>query len=387
MSDAHTLPDSPSRQRSEGSLTLPLEVSTGAADPASAEDNTATFYPQGPAAARKPNRAASAPVPPDLVDHPRYAILDYLGAGGMGTVYKARHRLMDRLVALKVINRDLAGRRVTVERFRREVRAAARLSHPNIVAAFDADRSGDTYFLVMELVEGIDLDQVLQSAGRLPVARACDYAGQTARGLQHAWECGLVHRDIKPHNLMLTTDGCVKILDFGLSRFLSDVGPLDLPMRPPSGEAGGESPPADEQATLPKLGTPPCPETPYASTGAGTADYLAPEETVGARQADIRSDIYSLGCTLYRFLSGRVPFPDGGLAHKIRCHREQAPQPLARLCPELPVRLCQVVERMMAKEPSERFQTPAEVAQALAPFASRTRAPSSSSMTPDEPRS
>ncbi len=156
-------------------------------------------------------------IPAPLAEHPRYEILGLIGKGGMGDVYKARHRKMERTVALKVINRGLVRKAEAVDRFHREVKAAAQLSHPNIVTAYDADQAGDFHFMVMEYVDGVDLSQTVKDRGALPVAEACDYIRQAAIGLQHAHERGMVHRDIKPHNLMVTADGTVKILDFGLA--------------------------------------------------------------------------------------------------------------------------------------------------------------------------
>jgi hypothetical protein len=160
--------------------------------------------PLSPPTGAEPGSVARPGVPRELVGHPRYKILEILGAGGMGSVFKAEHRFMERPVALKLINRKLVDKPAMVERFRREVKAAARLSHPNIVEAFDADQAGDNHFLIMEFVEGESLSQILKKEGRLPVARACDFIRQAALGLQHAHGCGMVHRDIKPANLMLT---------------------------------------------------------------------------------------------------------------------------------------------------------------------------------------
>src|SRR5579885_2110339 len=156
--------------------------------------------------------AAPLSLPPELLAHPRYRVLALLGAGGMGAVYKAEHRLMERAVALKVMNRAVVGSAAAVERFRREFKASARLSHPNIVAAYDAEQAGDVHFLVMEYVEGTDLARWVAERGPLPAAEACDYVRQAALGLQHAHQHGMIHRDIKPHNLMRTPDGTVKIL-------------------------------------------------------------------------------------------------------------------------------------------------------------------------------
>ncbi len=364
MTDSDSQPEwSPARPDREGQ-TDPV---AGVAVPAPApRDDTAPFLPaEEPGFPEPPSPCPGGPAAPaDLVAHPRYRILAYLGSGGMGTVYKAQHILMDRLVALKIISPELVHQAAMVERFRKEVRAAAWLSHPNIVAAYDADQAGGTHFLVMEFVEGVDLDGLLEKRGPLPVALACDYARQAAVGLQHAFEHGMVHRDVKPHNLMLTPCGQVKILDFGLARFFSEAVPVE-----PCPEPAPAANPARAGAT------PTSPPRPFKGTaylytgGGGTADYIAPEEVVDPWRADVRADIYSLGCTLYRFLAGRVPFPGEGLMAKVRCHLERLPEPLAGLRPELPDRLVRVVERMMAKDPAERYQAPAEVAEALGRFA------------------
>ncbi len=282
---------------------------------------------------------ASTELPPGLADHPRYRVVRLLGRGGMGAVYLAEHRLMNRSVALKVISRSLTERPATVERFRQEVRAAARLDHPNIVHAYDAEQAGDSHFLVMEYVEGTDLARLVQQRGPLPVALACHFVRQAALGLQHAFEHGMVHRDIKPHNLMVTRRGRVKILDFGLARFAS--------------EAGGGGPLTQSGAVL------------------GTPDYIAPEQALDAHAADVRADLYSLGCTLYYLLTGRVPFPGESLTQKLLAHQLSQPEPLGKLRPELPPGLVALVERLMAKKPEDRYQTPAEVAQALAPYVRR----------------
>jgi serine/threonine protein kinase len=293
----------------------------------------------------------------------------------MGTVYKAHHLFMDRTVALKVINPNLVDRPGMVERFRREVQAAGRLSHPNIVAAYDADHVRNTHFLVMEFVQGVSLDQGATEQGPMPIRVACNYARQTALGLQHAFECGMVHRDIKPHNLMLTPEGVIKILDFGLARFIRDTVQADftfeLNVEPDDlFEAAIKGEDAEGSKTLA-----PGKKTEWVGRGGltyrgmGTADYIAPEEAIDARKADIRSDVYSLGCTLYRFLTGQVPFPGGSVLDKIKAHVQRLPTAIAQLRPEVPDRLAEVLSRMMAKDPACRFQTPIDVVQALAPFA------------------
>jgi WD40 repeat protein len=275
-------------------------------------------------------------VPPELISHPRYRVLGLLGAGGMGAVFSAEHRRMERVVALKVIRPNLMDNPAAVERFRLEVKAAARLAHPNIVTAHDADQAGDVHFLVMEYVAGRSLAQVVEQDGPQPAAAASHWVRQAALGLQHAFERGMVHRDIKPQNLLLTPEGRVKILDFGLARFARGDGP------------GG---------VISHLGT-----------VVGTPDYMAPEQALDSRQADIRADIYSLGCTLYFLLAGQPPFPEGSLLHKLMSHQDRTPRPLREIRPDVPAALAQVLDRMLAKDPAQRFQTPAEVAEALAVF-------------------
>jgi WD40 repeat protein len=283
-------------------------------------------------------------VPAELLEHPRYRVLALLGHGGMGAVYRAEHRRMERLVALKVIHPGLLRNNLAVERFHQEVRAAALLQHPNIVTAHDADTAGSLHFLVMEHVEGITLWQQVTLRGRLRVREACDCIYQAALGLQHAHEKGMVHRDIKPHNLMRTPEGVVKILDFGLAR-LARVESL------PEGET-----PTDSSLTA-------------AGSIMGSADYIAPEQATDPRTADIRADIYSLGCTLYTLLTGSVPFPEGSIRDKIAAHQTR-PVPVPR---RLPAGLAAILRRMTAKDPAARYATPAEVAAALKPFTKPAR--------------
>jgi serine/threonine protein kinase len=277
-------------------------------------------------------------IPPELVDHPRYRVLGLIGVGGMGSVFKAEHRMMERPVALKVISRALTDDQAAIERFRREVRTAAKLSHPNIVTAFDAEQVGDLHFFVMEYIDGNSLDRWVGKVGPLPVAEACNYVRQAALGLQYAHERGMVHRDIKPHNLLRTKDGEIKILDFGLARFASE-------------RAGKDA--------LTQTGM-----------AMGTPDYIAPEQANDARSAEIRADIYSLGCTLYFLLTGRVPFPDGTTLQKFIAHLEQTARPVRQLRPDVPAGLEAVLARMMAKKPADRYKQPLDAANALAPFLS-----------------
>jgi uncharacterized protein (TIGR03067 family) len=312
-------------------------------------------------------------LPIELEEHARYRIVELVGRGGMGSVYRAEHRLMNRPVAIKVINAQLVQNAQAVGRFRREVQAAAKLSHPNIVAAYDAEQAGSVHFLAMEFVDGTDLATVVHERGSLPVAEACVYIGQAAVGLQHAHELGMVHRDIKPHNLMVAARGQVRILDFGLAGFASlecgDSSPLSLPEtadRQPTGtegkQGGDESP--HSKAHLTALGS-----------VMGTPDYMAPEQAADAHSADIRADIYSLGCTLHFLLSGKPPFEADNAIEKIMAHAEESPPDLTAMRSDVPRELAAVVSRMMAKKPADRFQTPAEVAAALAPFTRPAEAP------------
>ena len=271
-----------------------------------------------------------------------YLLVERLGQGGMGQVFKARHTFMDRLVALKVIRADRLHHQDSLARFRREMQAAAKLTHPNVVLAHDAAPAGDLYYLAMEYVQGADLGRLLAARGRLPVGEACEYARQAALGLQHAHEQGLVHRDVKPSNLILAAAGdVVKVLDLGLARLRMD---LDL---------------VETSSGLTREGS-----------MMGTPDYIAPEQAVDAHSADTRADVYSLGCTLYHLLAGRPPFHGGSLTEKLLRHQQAEPDAIERLRPEVAPGLAGVVRRMMAKRPQDRYQTPGEVARALAPFAS-----------------
>jgi tRNA A-37 threonylcarbamoyl transferase component Bud32 len=291
------------------------------------------------AASWQPLPPLKTETPPKI---PEFEILGELGHGGMGVVYKAR-RLSDGLVvALKVIRKDRLLDEEAVRRFRREAQAAARADHRNIVRVFDSDHTGNTHYLVMEYVDGVTLQRLVDEKGPLPVEQACDLIRQAAVGLQHAHEQSLVHRDIKPSNLMVADSRLLtpvlKILDLGVARLL-----------PASGAAPGES-----LSTLTQGGA-----------VIGTADYIAPEQLEDPHGADIRADLYSLGCTFYFVLTGKVPFPGGTLISKLDKQRWQTPEPVEAMRDHLPPPVVSVVHKLMAKKPADRYQNPAELARVL----------------------
>lgn len=275
----------------------------------------------------------------------RYKLLDRIGKGGMGVVFKAQHAVMDRIVALKVMARSLLKKPNAVPRFNREVKSVAALNHPNIISAFDAARAGNTHFLVMEYVDGRDLSYWLSTKGRFPVSLACEFAMQSAEGLEHAFRQGMVHRDIKPGNLLVAYNpenetAMIKILDLGLARFVSE---------------------SQEEDGLTRAGQ-----------AIGTPDYLAPEAAENFRGADIRADIFSLGCALFKMLTGRLPFRGKTTIEKLMARVKDEAPPASSLCDDVPPELDAIVAKMLKREPGDRYQTPSEVSQALAPFAAST---------------
>jgi WD40 repeat protein/serine/threonine protein kinase len=292
-----------------------------------------------------------------------YLLLERLGEGGTGQVFKARHLQTGQIAAVKVIRMELLADLEVVTRFRREVRVLRELRHPNIVGAYDTDDAGSALLLAMEYVEGTDLSKLVKQHGPLPVATACDYIRQAAIGLQYAHEKGLVHRDIKPSNLLVslvpgplsleahkgpgTTDNgqIVKILDLGLARLRRSL----------DGDATHTLAESSLAATM----------TPIGCVMMGTPDYMAPEQALDFHRADIRSDIYSLGCTFYFLLAGRPPFIAANLAAKLLQHQQGEPTPLNRVRPEVSPGVAALVHRMLAKDPRQRPQTPADVVTAL----------------------
>jgi serine/threonine protein kinase len=292
------------------------------------------------------------PMPAELANHPDYEIVRRLGAGGMGVVYLARNRHVGRDEVIKVMGPHIIGQPGVSDRFLNEIRAVAKLRHPNIVDFYTAFRCGESLVFTMEYVDGYDLARCIKAKGPFSVTQACAFAHQAALGLQHAHEQGMVHRDIKPSNLMLAGNGkrrVIKLLDFGLARARQEQGLVALSHDgPPSPDGGG----LRLTVTRDMLGTP---------------DYIAPEQIVDSHTADIRADIYSLGCTLYCLLTGRPPF-EGTLEDVLRAHRSMEAPLLDLVRPDVPPALADVVAKMLAKTPDDRPQVPAEVAVALAPF-------------------
>jgi serine/threonine protein kinase/formylglycine-generating enzyme required for sulfatase activity len=268
-----------------------------------------------------------------------YVVLDKLGQGGMSVVLKARHRRMGRLAAIKVLASSTMKQPGAVERFHREVQAAAKLSHPNIVTAYDADEQEGMYYLVMQCVEGRNLATIVKQQGPLEVRQALECVLQAARGLQYAHGQGIVHRDVKPGNLLLDKEGTVKILDMGLARIAGAEAAMD----------------GSEQLTA-------------AGTVMGTCDYMAPEQAFDSHNVDLRADIYSLGCTLYRLLTGHSPFPRKTLMQILLAHRESPIPSLREARSEVSAELDAVYQKMMAKRPEDRYGSMAEVVAELEPM-------------------
>jgi serine/threonine protein kinase len=267
-----------------------------------------------------------------------YRVVERLGTGGTGTVYLGEHQVLCRRAALKVLPTPFADDPIILERFRREAQAAAALDHPNVVHVYDFRQESALHFIVMEYIEGPDLQQVITRRGPLPIGRACEYIRQAAVGLQHAHDTGLVHRDVKPANLLVDSSGTVKVLDLGLALY----------------QPGGESTVTQQLDSNVVL---------------GTADYLAPEQALNLHEVDGRADVYSLGATLYALLAGQPPFPKGTIGQKLMWHQMKEPEPINAVRPDVPAELAAVVTRMLAKKPEHRFPSMAEVVTALEPWA------------------
>ena len=278
----------------------------------------------------------------------KYVLLDLLGRGGMGRVYLARDVRLNRLIALKILSQERMNNPRAIARFQREAKVGAQLQHENLVRVYDEGDSGGVRYLVMEYIEGKNVGQLIGELGSIPWPTAARLARQIALGLDHARLKELIHRDVNPCNILVTQDGTAKLTDLGLAIDLNDQDNVTR-----------------DGATV------------------GTFDYVSPEQARHSRSVDTRADIYSLGCTLYHMIAGRVPFPVASLPEKLYAHQLHDPDPLAEVVPEVPEALAEIVRKMMRKLPEERYQTPIEVAQALEPFAIEsgwTSTPSASAM-------
>ena len=261
-----------------------------------------------------------------------YVITDWIGQGGMGQVYKAVHQVMGRESAIKVLPQDKSTPEA-IASFQHEIRMQAQLDHVNLVRAFDAGHDGNVHYLVTEYVPGTDLRRLLRSEGPLTIQQAANIVMQAANGLDYAHQSGLIHRDVKPGNLLVTPDGRAKVSDLGLSAFM-------------------HQPDAD----------------PRAGKIVGTVDYLSPEQIRSPSEVTAASDIYSLGCTLYYAVTGKVPFPGGSVAEKTRRHLEETPWHPRRFNPDLNEEFVEIIADMMEKDPGLRIQSAAEVAARLEPW-------------------
>ncbi|HQR06481.1 MAG TPA: protein kinase [Gemmatales bacterium] len=273
----------------------------------------------------------------------RYRVIERIGIGGMGQVYLAEHRTMKRRFAIKVLPRAKAADPASLERFEREARAGGSIDHPNIVRAYDKDQDGDLHYLVMDFVDGCSLSEIVAATGPIDPIRAGNYLYQSALGLKHAHDSGLIHRDIKPANILIDRQGVIKILDMGLARFFNDH---------------------DDMITKK-----------YDETVLGTADYLSPEQAIDSHSVDIRSDIYSLGCTFYYVLTGQPPFGEGSVAQKLIWHQTRTPKPLSDIRAGVPADLSAVITRCMMKKVADRYGSPGELIESLTQYAEKVYPP------------
>jgi serine/threonine protein kinase/Leucine-rich repeat (LRR) protein len=304
------------------------------------------------AAARDSSSAGHTIIAPQRVGE--FELLEPLGEGGMGTVYKARHASLGTTYAVKLLHPRRQADLATIERFQREMVALGRLDHPNIVRAVDAGEEAGVHYLVMEYIDGVDLGRALQSRGPMSIANACEAARQAAKGLAYVHQQGRVHRDVKPSNLMVASDGTVKLLDLGLARV--EEYALDEP----------------DGATDDILGGGSTVELTRTHQVMGTLEYMSPEQASNSKTVDEKADLYSLGCTLYKMLTGRSPFASEKSVtamSQLLAHVEKPAPPVREHRPDVPDGLAKLLEQLLAKNPDERPQSADEVAMALAPFA------------------
>ncbi|MCA9068814.1 MAG: serine/threonine protein kinase, partial [Planctomycetaceae bacterium] len=272
-----------------------------------------------------------------LID--RYKVLAILGFGGMGRIYVAEDTTTGQEVALKVLTERHEVDASMLERLKLEAKAGLRLSHPKVVRTLQLGHTGAVTYVVMEYVKGLTLHEIVVTQGPLPWPQACDVIAQAAAGLHHAHRAGLVHRDVKPANLIVTSDGEARVLDFGLALLEDDE---------------------ESEFALAMI---------FGHDCLGTADYISPEQSLHSHDVDARADIYSLGCSLYFLLTGQVPFPLNTVADKLVAQRMKLPPAISTYVSDVPPAVVNVIAKMMAKRPEDRYQTAGEVAEALKPFA------------------
>jgi serine/threonine protein kinase len=280
----------------------------------------------------------------------KFKLLERIGVGGMGQVFLCEHMFMKRRVAVKVLPPAKAEHPAALGRFYREARAAGLLEHANIVRTHDIDQDGNLHFIVMEYVDGSNLLEIVKKFGPMEIDRAVSYAKQIAEALEYAFQNGIIHRDVKPGNVLVDRRGQAKVLDMGLARFFKD-------------QTDNLTVKYDDKIVL------------------GTADYVAPEQVANSHNVDVRADVYALGATLYFLLAGHPPFPTGTVSQKLIWHRTKDPTPIQQIRPEVPDTLAAILVKMMAKDPINRYQTPGAVAAVLAPFLpASVKAPSQGEM-------
>lgn len=272
----------------------------------------------------------------------KHKLLGHIGSGGMSSVYLAEHMKMHDLRAIKVLPQSKLGKSSYLARFQQEAKAIASLNHPNIVRAHDIDNQGDTHYIVMEYVDGDDLQTIVKKKGPLPFDLVAAYISQVALGLQHAHDVGLIHRDVKPANVLINSKGKVKLLDLGLALFADDA-----------------------QASL---------TMDFNDKVLGTADYLAPEQALNSHNVDHRADLYGLGCTMYFLLTGHPPFPDGTIAQRIARHQKQMPKEIRKIRPECPGELEGICWKLLQKDPKFRYPTATKTSEVLQAWLVKYRA-------------
>jgi serine/threonine-protein kinase len=344
-----------------------------------AEAPPTTAGPGKPAPAPAKDSPAEPKATSDWPVVPGYTILAKIGQGGMGQVFKAKQDRLDRLVALKIISQECISQDPhAIRRFQQEAKAAAQLSHPNIIVIYDFNQFESTYYIAMEYVDGVDLHQLVRDCGPLAVALACNFVRQVSLGLQHGHKHGMVHRDIKPSNLLLALPS----MDVGVSGFKTLPALVHRRRVSPHDSSAGSSLSLrlpmehlkDGVVKILDMGMallahrPTDPDSPRWTrhgTILGTPDFLAPEQALDARQVDIRADLYSLGCTLYYLITGRPPFGEYPLVRKLMMHQIAKPRPIVELQPGVPRDVENIINKLMAKVPEGRYQTPLELAEAL----------------------